>query len=210
MISHRTIWDGIDALARRHGLSVSALARLAGLDATAFNPSKRINKDGRERWPSTESIAKILGATGESFADFVGGSGAFLPQATPSRTVPLLGLAQAGSGGFFDSAGFPVGQGWDEIPLPAAGDGTYALEVSGDSMLPLYRDGDTLVLSPTAQLRRGDRVVVRTRDGEVLAKILHRQTAKTLELHSLNPDHPPRVLEMKDVESVARIVWASQ
>jgi phage repressor protein C with HTH and peptisase S24 domain len=67
MISHRTIWDGIDALARRHGLSVSALARLAGLDATAFNPSKRINKDGRERWPSTESIAKVLDATGESF-----------------------------------------------------------------------------------------------------------------------------------------------
>lgn len=208
MLSHRTIWDGIDAVAKRHGISVSALAKLAGLDATAFNPSKRVNKDGRERWPSTESLSKILDATGETIEGFVAGSGAY--GFTQPPTVPLLGLAQAGSGGFFDSAGFPVGQGWDEVPLPAPGDGTYALEVSGDSMLPLYRDGDTLVLSPTAQLRRGDRVVVRTRDGEVLAKVLHRQTPKVLELHSLNPDHPPRVLEMKDVESVARIVWASQ
>lgn len=207
MLSHRTIWDGIDAIAKRHGISVSGLAKLAGLDATAFNPSKRVNKDGRERWPSTESISKILNATNETFENFIAGSGAY--EQIP-HSVPLLGLAQAGSGGFFDSAGFPVGQGWDEVPLPAPGEGTYALEVSGDSMLPLYRDGDTLVLSPTAQLRRGDRVVVRTRDGEVLAKVLHRQTAKTLELHSLNPDHPPRMLEMKDVESVARIVWASQ
>jgi phage repressor protein C with HTH and peptisase S24 domain len=207
MVSHQVVWNGIDALARRHGLSVSALAKRAGLDPTAFNLSKRTSKDGRERWPSFETIAKILDATGETLTSFAS-DGILCEQ--PQRHVPLLGLAQAGSGGFFDSAGFPVGQGWDEVPLPTASDGTYALEVTGDSMLPLYRDGDRLVLSPTAQLRRGDRVVVRTRDGEVLAKVLHRQTAKTLELHSLNPDHPPRVLEMKDVESVARIVWASQ
>lgn len=207
MVSHQVVWTGIDALARRHGLSVSALAKRAGLDPTAFNPSKRTSKDGRERWPSFETIAKILDATGETLTSFAAESGVF---EQPQRAVPLLGLAQAGSGGFFDSAGLPTGQGWDEVPLPNPGDGTYALEVAGDSMLPLYRDGDTLVLSPTAQLRRGDRVVVRTRDGEVLAKVLHRQTPKTLELHSLNPDHPPRVLEMKDVESVARIIWASQ
>lgn len=206
MLTHRTIWDGIDAIAKRHGVSTSGLARLAGLDPTAFNLSKRVSRDGRERWPSTESLAKILQATGESFESFVAGSGLFPPQ----PTVPLLGLAQAGSGGFFDSAGHPAGQGWDEVHLPAPGDGTYALEVAGDSMLPLYRDGDTLVLSPTAQLRRGDRVVVRTRDGEVLAKVLHRQTPKQIELHSLNPDHAPRVLNMKDVESIARIIWASQ
>lgn len=207
MVSHERIWTGIDALARRHGISVSALAKRAGLDPTAFNPSKRTSKDGRERWPSFETIAKILDATGESLSTFAS-EGTVYEQ--PQHRVPLLGLAQAGSGGFFDSAGFPAGQGWDEVPLPGADEGTYALEVTGDSMLPLYRDGDRLILSATAQLRRGDRVVVRTRDGEVLAKVLHRQTTKTLELHSLNPDHPPRVLEMKDVESVARIVWASQ
>lgn len=213
MLSHRAIWDAIDALARRHGLSASGLARLAGLDATAFNRSKRVSKDGRERWPSTESVAKVLEATSESFDSFLSGGGAYLqmPPPLPRASVPLLGLAQAGAGGFFDSAGFPIGQGWDEVRLPQAGDdGTYALEVSGDSMLPLYRDGDIIVVSPTAQMRRGDRVVVRTRDGEVMVKILHRRTEKTVELHSLNPEHAGRTLELGEIEGMGRIVWASQ
>jgi len=215
MLSHRAIWDGIDALARRQGVSVSALAKLAGLDATAFNVSKRMNKDGKARWPSTESIAKILEATGESFESFLGGTGAYLQPggfAEPvPRTVPLLGLAQAGAGGFFDSAGFPVGQGWDEIVLPTPDDnGIYALEVTGDSMEPLYREGDRIVISPTEQVRRGDRVVVKTRDGEVMAKILARQSARQIELHSLNPAYEPRLLDLGEIEWMARIIWASQ
>ena len=213
MLSHDDIWNAIDSLAQRHGFSASGLAREAGLDATAFNKSKRVSKDGRARWPSTESIAKVLEATRESFDSFLSGGGAYLQTAPagPRPHVPLLGLAQAGSGGFFDSAGFPSGQGWDEIPLPSpADDGSYALEVSGDSMLPLYRDGDIIVVSPTAQLRRGDRVVVRTRDGEVLVKILFRQTARSVELHSLNAAHPPRIIEISDIEGMGRIVWASQ
>jgi phage repressor protein C with HTH and peptisase S24 domain len=211
MLTHSAIWDALDALAERHGLSTSGLARLAGLDATAFNRSKRVSKDGRERWPSTESIAKVLEATGESFDSFLA-KGAYLPMPAPSRpAVPLLGLAQAGAGGFFDSAGHPVGQGWDEVQLPAPNDeGTYALEVSGDSMLPLYRDGDLVIVSPTEQVRRGDRVVVRTRQGEVMIKVLARQTARTIELHSVNPDYPPRVLPAAEVEWMARIIWASQ
>ena len=213
MLSHSAVWSGIDALARRHGHSVSALARLAGLDATAFNVSKRISKDGRERWPSTESLSKILEATGESFDSFFNGTGAFVQMSTQRNnpTVPLLGLAQAGSGGFFDSAGFPAGQGWDEVALPAPGEGgIYALEVHGDSMEPLYREGDRIVVSPTEQVRRGDRVVVKTRDGEVMAKILARQSAKQIELHSLNPAYEPRMVELVDVEWIARIIWASQ
>ncbi|WP_240232203.1 S24 family peptidase [Devosia lacusdianchii] len=212
MLSHRAIWDGIDALARRHGHSVSALAKLAGLDATAFNVSKRVSKDGRERWPSTESLSKVLDATGESFDSFWSG-GTFLQMAESNtkQSVPLLGLAQAGSGGFFDSAGFPAGQGWDEVALPSSGEaGIYALEVQGDSMEPLYREGDRIVVSPTEQVRRGDRVVVKTRDGEVMAKILARQTNKQIELHSLNPAYGPRIIEVTDVEWIARIIWASQ
>lgn len=214
MLSHRAIWDGIDALAQRHGLTASGLARLAGLDATAFNKSKRVGKDGRERWPSTESIAKILSATNENFDAFIAGAGAYVQMPGPDipmGTVPLLGLAQAGAGGFFDSAGFPSGQGWDEVRLPSANDeGTYALEVSGDSMLPLYRDGDVIVVSPTAQLRRGDRVVARTREGEVMVKVLYRQTPRQVELHSLNPEHANRVLDLGEIDWMARIVWASQ
>ncbi|OJT95716.1 MAG: DNA-binding protein [Rhizobium sp. 63-7] len=221
MFSHDTIWSAIDRLAERHQLTPSGLARRAGLDPTSFNKSKRLSADGRLRWPSTESIAKVLEATGATIDQFmsymqpmqVGGSlpeGAFPPQ---SGTIPLLGFAQAGTGGFFDDGGFPAGQGWDVVEFPASPDrrpGVYALEVQGDSMLPLYRDGDVLIVEPGAQVRRGDRVVVKTREGEVMAKVLMRQTARSIDLVSLNPDHANRSFDLIDVEWIARIIWASQ
>jgi phage repressor protein C with HTH and peptisase S24 domain len=214
VLSHDRIWAAIDALASRNQLTSSGLARRAGLDPTTFNRSKRIAADGRERWPSTESVAKILKATGTSVGEFLGlldGSGGRRRREPSFRQVPLLGLAQAGAGGFFDDGGFPAGQGWDEVDFPGpSGDGAYALEVTGDSMLPLYRDGDVVIVSPATPCRRGDRVVVKTREGEVMAKILQRKTSKSVELASLNSDHPHRTLSPAEIEWMARIIWASQ
>ncbi len=209
MLTHGQVWAALDALAARYGLTASALARKAGLDATTFNKSKRQTSDGRLRWPSTESVAKVLDATGASLNEFM----ALLSARTGEMrsTVPLIGLAQAGTGGFFDDAGFPTGAGWEEIAFPNVPDeNTYALEISGDSMEPLYRDGDTVIVSPGAQIRRGDRVVVKTQDGQILAKELKRQTAKTIELQSLNPEHEDLTFDMKDIDWVARIMWSSQ
>ena len=209
MLRHGDIWQAIDRLAARHDLSASGLARRAGLDPTTFNPSKRKTPQGKLRWPSTESIAKILAATGSTMSEFVGlvddGS-----EATRQR-IPIIGYAQAGAEGFFDDAGYPVGKGWDEVLFPDVGDAhTYALEISGDSMEPVYRDGDTIIVSPSASIRRGDRVVVRTRGGEVMAKELARMSATRIELTSLNPQHPPRTIPRDQIEWMARVIWASQ
>ena len=207
-LTHEQIWSALDRLAERAGLSPSALAKRAGLDPTTFNKSKRITPEGRERWPSTESVAKALAATNSSIDSFVQliGDG---PRSVQS--VPLLGFAQAGAAGYFDDGGYPAGKGWDEVGLPAVNDEhAYALEISGDSMRPAYRDGDVIVVSPGTPIRRGDRVVVKTSGGEVLVKELKRRTAKTLELASLNPAHVDRTLAAGDVEWIARIVWASQ
>lgn len=209
MLTHPQIWSAIDRLADRAGLSASGLAKRAGLDPTTFNKSKRITPDGRPRWPSTESIAKILAATGTTVDVFVNLIADSARGAAPS--VPLIGFAQAGSGGYFDDAGFPVGSGWDEIAFPAVDDEhAYALEISGDSMQPAYRDGDVILVSPAAPIRRGDRVVVKTREGEVMAKELKRRTARTVELKSLNQEHPDRSFAAEDVVWIARILWTSQ
>jgi phage repressor protein C with HTH and peptisase S24 domain len=123
----------------------------------------------------------------------------------------VIGYAQAGESGFFDDAGYPVGAGWDEVVFPDIGDPhAYALEVSGDSMEPVYRDGDLIVLSPGANLRRGDRVVVKTVGGEVMCKELARMSANRVELKSVNTEHPDRTLLREEVAWMARVVWASQ
>jgi phage repressor protein C with HTH and peptisase S24 domain len=208
ILTHGQVWTALDRLAERAGMSPSGLAKRAGLDPTTFNKSKRVTADGRERWPSTESVSKALAATNSSIDAFVQliGDGA-----RGAQSVPLLGLAQAGSGGYFDDSGFPAGKGWDEAALPSTSDEhAYALEISGDSMKPAYRDGDIIVVSPGTPIRRGDRVVVKTSGGEVLIKELKRRTARTLELQSLNPVQADRTLDADEVAWIARIVWASQ
>ena len=208
MFTHADIWRALDTLARVHGLTASGLARQAGLDPTSFNRSKRITPNGRPRWPSTESLAKVLTSTGTTLEEFA----RILQRKKPLRTrLPLIGLAKAGSEGFFDDAGFPAGTGWEEVEVPGITDeNAYALRITGDSMEPVYRDGDIIVVSPGAQTRVGDRVVVRLKSGEVMAKELRRRTAREITLASLNPAHPERTEAISSVEWMARILWASQ
>ena len=216
-MKHEDVWRAIDTLAAESGLSASGLAKRSGLDATTFNPSKRRMPDGRARWPSTESLAKVLDATGaslESFTALVSGARALASGAAArsvTRRVPLIGLAQAGGEGYFDDGGYPVGGGWDEVSLPEIADANaYALEISGESMEPVFRDGDLVIVSPSAPIRRGDRVVVRTVAGEVMAKQLARRSARRVELKSLNPEHRDYSFDLMDVTWIHRIVWASQ
>jgi phage repressor protein C with HTH and peptisase S24 domain len=214
-VKHEDIWRALDTLAAENGLSVSGLARQSGLDPTTFNPSKRSMPDGRARWPSTESLAKVLNATGaslEAFSALVSGARALSSNSRPAaqRRIPLIGLAQAGSEGFFDDGGYPVGGSWDEVSLPEIGDlNAYALEISGQSMEPVFRDGDVVIVSPAAPIRRGDRVVVRTAAGEVMAKQLARRSARRVELKSLNAAHKDRSFDLREVAWIHRIVWAS-
>ncbi len=214
-MKHDDIWRAIDTLAAENGLSASGLARRSGLDAPTVNPTKRRKPDGRARRPATESQAKVLDATGatlEQFSALVSGDRALASsRLAQTRRIPLIGLAQAGGDGYFDDGGYPVGGSWDEVSLPEIADPhAYALEISGDSMEPVYRDGDMVIVSPVAPIRRGDRVVVRTSDGQVMAKELTRRSARRIELKSLNPEHPNYTFTLPDVTWIHRIIWSSQ
>ena len=209
-LSHGQIWKAIDGLARREGISASALARRAGLDSTSFNPSKRFGPGDppRPRWPSTESLTRILQATGLSLGEFA--ALAQDPSERPS-TVPMLGMAQAGLDGFFDDAGLPIGDGWEQTELPRTKETLLSLRVTGDSMTPLYREGDRIIVDREASdVRKGDRVVVRTTGGETLAKEVTDLTARAVTLASVNPAYEPRVVPRKDIVWMGRILWVSQ
>lgn len=213
MLRHDTIWLAIDRLAKTCGYSTSGLAKKAGLDPTAFNKSKRHGPDGKPRWPSTESLSRILEATGSDLNEFIAMIYADVDEADTRPKIPVLSYAQAGKDGYFDADGYPAGKGWDFIHFPYAEQTDskyYALEVTGDSMLPLFRSGDRLILSPNATIRRGDRVVVKTAKGEIMAKELLRQTAGKVELKSLNPDHENHEFDTTEISWIARIIWVSQ
>lgn len=209
MFTHESVWSAIDQHARRFGMSPSALARRAGLDPTTFNRSKRFAADGRPRWPSTESIAKVLSATHSDLRTLF--AGVWSDDGDDVRQVPLIGTAQAGIGVDSDRAGFMAAAPTETVTFPGPNNGpVYALKVEGDSMRPVYRSGDILFVCPSAMVTNGDRVVVKTRAGEVLVKVLKRRTTRRLELHSVNADHPDIALPVRDVDWTAKIVWASQ
>jgi phage repressor protein C with HTH and peptisase S24 domain len=210
MLRHADIWRAIDRLAFEHGLTASGLARRAGLDPTTFNKSKRVTRDGKLRWPSTESLSKVLDATSSTMGRFV----ALIDDTSivgGARRLPVLGYAQAGEPERFDGEGQPAGDGWDEVTFPDLSDPrAFALEIAGASMEPLYRDGDLIIISPTAGVRRGDRVVVKLKSGEMIAKVLKRRSASRIDLSALNPAHPNLSINAEEITWMARIVWASQ
>ncbi|RAI03430.1 DNA-binding protein [Acuticoccus sediminis] len=211
MLAHNDVWNAIDELAAKHGMSPSGLARRSGLDPTTFNKSKRFASDGRPRWPSTESIAKILKATNTSISQLFGF--ADTGRQAPHVSIPLIGEAHAG----FESS-LPAGTDSVAVPSPPRiisfpdrrHEPLYALSVVGDSMQPLYRDGDVLFISPNAAANAGDRVVVKLTNNEVAVKVLKEIRDDGYEFHAVNPDHSDVSLRTSDVDWIARIVYATQ
>lgn len=218
MLKHKDIWRAIDLLAESHGLSASGLAKKAGLDSTSFNPSKRIAKDGKPRWPSTESLAKVLECTGEDFdkINSLINPDAPLPPVPPQQSLPsflpIISAQQASQDGFFDANGAPLEKNWDTMTFPAPmHPQSYAMEVSDSSMEPLYRQGDILIVEPDARkLRRGDRVVIKTIDGSIMARQLNRIGEKQISLTAFNNGDADTILDKDDVLWVSRILWVSQ
>ncbi|HRK24095.1 MAG TPA: helix-turn-helix transcriptional regulator [Beijerinckiaceae bacterium] len=208
MLTHQQIWTAVDALAEKFGFSASGLARRAGLDPTTFNKSKRLTPDGRERWPSTESIAKILKATGAGIDDFVSLIRPQGQQAAGMR-LPLIDSEKAALPGSFDDTGRPSGPDWSDISLPAAADTqAFALELASGAAP--YREGDVLVIVPRDALRRGDRVFIRTAAGRVILGEMRRETAQGIDIIPFGGDAGMVTVTKSEAELVGRIRWASQ
>ena len=208
MLTHVQIWKAIDALAARNGLSASGLARRAGLDPTTFNKSKRASTDGRLRWPSTESISKILEATNTDLDAFM----ALIlaeRQTRPSKALPLINLSDATNA--FDGEGHPIGPAWDELAFPELPmDAVFALEVTTGNYKPAYREGDILVCSPSVPVRRGDRVLMKDKNGALTIGLLKRKTMNSVEITEFGGEHGDVIVASQDVAWIARILWVSQ
>ncbi|HUG61577.1 MAG TPA: helix-turn-helix transcriptional regulator [Methylomirabilota bacterium] len=198
MISHDRIWSAIDTLAARHGLTASGLARRAGLDPTAFNKSKRASTGGRLRWPTTESLAKVLTATGT----------------TPEDLVALIGVGERKG---LDkpmeappAPGFLGGEG-AAAAIRASVTGrapTVVYKVPDNALAPLYRAGDRLVLDLVDPIGPGARVVAVDRDGVVLVGEVK---AWDDEVALAIPGQDGDSLRVRrDITFAARIIWASQ
>ena len=218
MFRHLQIWTAIDRLADMNGLSPSGLARKAGLDATAFNKSKRFSKEGRERWPSTESLAKVLEVTKTEFLDFgmilkpdgrygLPHSASDLVYTSNVNTIP----AELPRNGFFEKDVQESTGKWEIIPLPEGQfDGDYAFRISDNSMLPVYRENDIVIVSKQVATKAGDRVVVKLANGKYIVRILLDSGHDAVMLTTFNMEKAEQRLNRDNIEWMMKITWASQ
>lgn len=210
MLTHKAIWRGIDMLAQKNQLSASGLAKRAGLDPTTFNKSKRTTKQGKPRWPSTESLSKILEATQTTMGEFVAllDDGAAANGEGTGRRVRCVRLSQAEREDAFDAAGFArAAVAWEDIELPTFSESAiYAIEIDRDVAPPMLRSGDVVVVSPESSIRRHDKIIVRLRSGEIEFGIFLRRTAQRLSLGSFSSGAEDRAIPIADIAWQARII----
>lgn len=208
MLSHGDVWRGVDRLAEVNGLSPSGLARRAGLDPTTFNKSKRTTRDGRPRWPSTESLAKILEATTTSLADFVGLVDHGTDRPASSTLIPCVRLTTARPENF-DAAGFPK-PGLDPVETPLKTEGPiYAIDIDTRQFEPALREGDMVIVSPQLGVRRLDRIAIMTRSGQLRLGILSGRTANRVWIGELADPSSTEELAGDDVLWLSRCTWTA-
>lgn len=209
MLTHGQIWAAVDTLAKRYGFSPSGLARKAGLDATSFNKSKRVSPEGRERWPSTESIAKILKATGADFDEFsrLVDPGSY-KQSAPINLVSLDKIKKQKSLDLdiLENSGI-----LEEFDLLDFGENDLlAIEITDNSLAPYCREDDVIIIAPQAATRKGDRILVLMTDGKFHLCELKRRTTKTLEVKLLRDNYSDQIFNRSDILWDARIMALKQ
>lgn len=183
MMTHAKIWSAIDQLAKSKGYSASGLAKKAGLDPTSFNKSKRKAPDGKPRWPSTESISKILSATESTMSEFfvlVEGNNDNSPaQKTSSATAELPLFEDV----IAEHADFEPTQNTILFPLPIVGldlsKSAWALQITNGPLAPYFQPGDILIIDPKGPARAGDPFLIRRRSEEKLG-VYRGQSAEPL------------------------------
>lgn len=216
MFTHQEIWIAIDNLAQQKGYSTSGLAKLAGLDPTALNRSKRQSPEGKPRWPSTESIAKILTVTDSNMREFT-----LLieepkpaPQPTATTHIPAMAYHHNLSAHHFDASGVPIGAQWSMADfgpnsMITVKPGCFILQISTHDFEPVYRKNAALLLTPGHAVEPGDKVLLCERSGSLAIMQLLQMTQNHVVLQPLTQDQPIRA-DKTSLTWMSRIAWASQ
>jgi phage repressor protein C with HTH and peptisase S24 domain len=179
-------------IAETPGLSMKAVSLKAGLPASAVHDILQ-----RGHAPSIDKFISICTALGVSPSQLLEG------EVQRSISIPLVGFVSAGEGWTpIDDATSAD----DAISFDLGAHDTVGIEVRGDSMAPVYRNGDFLVcyrqFGPNADNCIGLDCVVRTADSRHFVKILKRGSRPgRFNLKSYNP-------VVDDVEDVA-LAWVA-
>ena len=198
-------------MAQSQGLSLAGLSEMIGRNSSYLqqfirkgSPRKLEERDRRKLAHFFGIAEAELGAE-EEFSSPITVRGEWVE-------VPRLPLdAAAGSGALaaderpFDS--FRFSRGWLREQGLAAGQ-LSAIRVAGDSMEPLLRDGDEILVDRAQRALRDGIHVVRLGDALMVKRLAPGGSGRAT-LLSQNPAYPPLEVALADLEIIGRVVWKS-
>lgn len=207
-MQYNQIWNAVDKLAKSRGLSPSGLAKIAGLDATTFNKSKRSRPDGKKRWPSLESLNKILETCHISFEDFYKLGADYPSVKDTTETVPYIRFSDIDENiNIYD--GNVNTENWGKISFPDS-QNAYAIDIDTNEFAPFYRINSVIIVAQNSDIRRGDKVVIYQNCGNVIIGEFVRRTAQTIELNNIAQPQSDISVKIANIRIIQRIIWASQ
>lgn len=224
------IGDSLRWFRERKGWNQTELAEAAGLSLKTVS---RIENYGNFERTTLEALADALG---EPLADLerfqpgalavelsraglmsvvhVAGHGTYTAGEVerPNTDIPVITEAQAGEGRivYDDPASLEV-YAERRVPRPegVTDARAFAVMVRGDSMVPVFKPGRYVVVSPNVAVAQGDEVFVALTSGERLIKVVYRANGGFV-LESANPTYPPRFVKAEDVQVMYPVIWAKR
>lgn len=199
-------------LAGLRGVSLSALSELIGRNASYLQQFIRKGSPRKLEEGDRRTLAQFFGVDESELGAPEDNSYGTVPIRARSEWVdiPRLGLdASAGPGAlgaeeqaigtFRFSARWLRDQGLEPAMLSA-------IAVAGDSMEPLLRDGDEILVDRSPRPLRDGIHVVRLGDAR-LVKRVQQVGAGRLHLISENEAYPPVEALLEDLDVIGRVVW---
>lgn len=204
--------ERLRSLMSSRGVTQAAVASGAGLSQPTI--SRYLSAQSEPKLKDVAALADYFGMGVDAFLgrpplpdEPVGPQKAYVFQEThvsngaapfgAAKNVPVIAWARAGQGGYYEDQGLDV----PHVPTTCKDPNCYAVAVEGDSMEPLYKAGDVLVVAPNTEARNGDLVLVKTKEDEVLFKKLVKR-GDIIQLVSFNPDYYAREFKPKDLRLI--------
>src|SRR5688572_28696884 len=201
--------ERLSELARERGNSLAALSRMLGRNSSYLQQfigkgsPRKLEEDDRRKLAQFFGVGEAELGAPEDFSYATRGDWVEVPR------LPLEASAGPGAVGAAEIAfdAFRFSRRWlrEQGLEPAL---LSSIRVMGDSMDPLLRDGDEILVDRTPRpFREGVHVI---RLGEALhVKLLQAVPPGRLRLISKNEAYEPVDVPMTDVDVVGRVVWKS-
>jgi SOS-response transcriptional repressor LexA len=201
------------------GLTQKQLAQRAGISQPTV---AYIERERNSKSTAAVQLARVLNVSAEWLVsgDGSGPAGQANVRRGPAirGLVPLISSVQAGEWAEI-ADNFQPGDADVWLPCPAKhGQHTFCLVVEGESMKnpgakPSYDPGDILFVDPDAEVKPGDRVIVRldNQDKATFKQYLEEDGVKRLK--ALNPDWTPRYIDIAENAHIVGVVigkWVSE